>query len=152
RSSATSRPRMESGSPEAAWTCRGDACYQRASSMRSPLVRHGVSFLRAALVLGLREAFVEKVRYLGRRSGLAGPEETAALRAEVAAVRAGGTASRSETTALRERLDEIERTLQAARGQLVQQGDFLRWLARNQAAPLVAPSKAPQPLVSVVLP
>ena len=119
--------------------------------MRSPLLRHGLSFLRTARVLGMREAFVEKVRYLGRRSGLAGPEETAALRAEIAAARAAAE-SRAEATAIAERRAETERALRAARDQLARQGDSLRWLAQNHATPPVAPTSGSRPLVSVVLP
>ena len=139
------------GVAEAVWTFQGGAWYQRVSSMRSPLLRHGLSFLRTARVLGMREAFVEKVRYLGRRSGLAGPEETAALRAEIAAARAAAE-SRAEAIAIAERRAETERALRAARDQLARQGDSLRWLAQNHATPPVAPTSGSRPLVSVVLP
>ena len=107
--------------------------------MRFPLLRHTLSFLRTARSSGLREAVAEKIRHAGRRSGLAGPEERAALGAETAALRA-------ELRTLRE-------SVAALGSRIALQAQSLQWLARNHAAPAPAAADTSRaPLVSIVLP
>src|SRR5258705_4664222 len=54
--------------------------------MPSPL-QHLRSFVHLTRSQGVREAVVHGIRYLARRSGLPGPEDLGALRAEIVAAR-----------------------------------------------------------------
>jgi GT2 family glycosyltransferase/glycosyltransferase involved in cell wall biosynthesis len=107
--------------------------------MPAKLIGHGVSFLRSIRAVGLREAIAEKIRYVGRRSGLAGPEERAAFAAEIAG--------------LREEVRRLERSIEWLGGCLAEQARSVSWLARNHTpAAMAAAAPGATPLVSVILP
>jgi glycosyltransferase involved in cell wall biosynthesis len=131
--------------------------------MRTAVFRHAASFLRTGRSLGWTEAVVRGIRYAARRSGLPGPEEAAALRAEAFSAHSEAAALRAETRAARADTVEACAAIEAdrvrldeTRRQLTLHGESLAWLARHHLAAESTGAHSARstdgPLVSVVMP